>query len=169
MGRPKYLNDRLEGRSNHQLEGLTKKERHLLSNSGPPLRPERSLWSQACLQMASLTERPRKSTTSDSDPTSPTGVRKNPAHCSSSTSATRADWDQPTRDAPLRKDQGTNRESKARRISQTTIPGTIPCTPTGIVLCNHPDTNNVVGTDIFLYSIVGAYNSHTKRPTPTCF
>ena len=28
--------------------------------------------------------------------------------------------------------------------------------PAGTVLCNHPDTNNIVGTDISLYSIVGA-------------
>ena len=34
----------------------------------------------------------------------------------------------------------------------------------GIVLCNHPDTNSIVGADIFLYSIVGAINSHTVRP-----
>ena len=28
MGRPKYLNNRPEGRSNHRSEGLTKEERH---------------------------------------------------------------------------------------------------------------------------------------------
>ena len=32
---------------------------------------------------------------------------------------------------------------------------------------NRPDTNSVVGADIFLYSIVGSINSHTVRP-PTC-
>ena len=140
MSRPKYLNNRPEGRSNHRPEGLVEEERHPIFDSGPPLRPEHSLRSLAHHRMASPIGRPGQSTTSDSDPTSPTGVRKNPAHCSSSTSATRADWDQPTRDAPLRKDQGTNRESKARRISQTTIPGTIPCTPIEIVLCNLPGT-----------------------------
>ena len=36
------------------------------------------------------------------------------------------------------------------------ILGTVPCTTTEIVLYNRPDTNNVVGADIFLYSIVGA-------------
>ena len=34
-------------------------------------------------------------------------------------------------------------------------PGTIPCTPVGIVLRNRPNTNNIVGADISLYSIVG--------------
>ena len=63
----------------------------------------------------------------------------------------------------LRKDQGMDGESKARRTSQTMIPGTIPCTPTGTVLCNRLDTNSVVGADIFPYSIMGAINSHTVR------
>ena len=60
------------------------------------------------------------------------------------------------RGRPLRKDQGTNGESEAGRTSQTTIPGTIPYTPAGTVLCNHPDTNSFVGADISLCSIVGA-------------
>ena len=54
-------------------------------------------------------------------------------------------------------------KSKARRTSQTMIPGTVPYTPTGTVLCNRPDTNNVVGANIF-HSIVGAINSYTVRP-----
>ena len=54
-------------------------------------------------------------------------------------------------------------ESKAGRTSQTTILGTIPCTPAGTVLYNRPDINSVVSADIFLYSIVGAVNSHTVR------
>ena len=36
------------------------------------------------------------------------------------------------------------------------VPGTISCTPTGTVLYNHPNTNSIIGADIFLYSIVGA-------------
>ena len=59
------------------------------------------------------------------------------------------------RGRPLGKDQGTNGESKPGRTSQTKIPGTIPYTPTGIVLCNRPNTNSIIGIDIFLYSIVG--------------
>ena len=70
------------------------------------------------------------------------------------------------RGRPPRKDQGTNGESKARRTSQTTIPRTVPCTPTDIVLCNLPITSNVVGADIFPYSIVGVINSHTIRLPP---
>ena len=57
---------------------------------------------------------------------------------------------------PLGKDQRTNGESKAKRTSQTMVPGTVPCTPTEIALYNLPDTNSIVGADIFLYSIVGA-------------
>ena len=71
------------------------------------------------------------------------------------------------RGRPPGRDQGTNGESKARRSSQTMIPGRVPCTHVEIVFCNLPDTNSIVGTDIFLYSIVGAVNSHTVRP-PTC-
>ena len=71
------------------------------------------------------------------------------------------------RGRPLGRDQETNGESKVGRTSQTTILGTVPCTPVEIVLCNLPDINSVVGADIFLYSIVGTINSHTVRP-PTC-
>ena len=53
------------------------------------------------------------------------------------------------RGRPLGKDQRTNRESKARHTSQTTILGTVPCIPVETVLCNLPDTNSVVGADIF--------------------
>ena len=55
----------------------------------------------------------------------------------------------------------------ARRSSQTMILGTVPYTPVGTVLCNRPGTNNIVGADISLYSIVGTVNPHTVRP-PTC-
>ena len=51
------------------------------------------------------------------------------------------------------------------RTTQTTIPGTVPCTPAGIILYNLPDTNSVVGADIFSYSIVGAIKlPHGKAP-----
>ena len=40
----------------------------------------------------------------------------------------------------------------------------MPYTPIGTILCNRPDTNSIVGTGIFLYSIVGAINSHTVKP-----
>ena len=62
---------------------------------------------------------------------------------------------------PLGRDQEMCGESRARCTSQTMIPGTIPCTHAGTVLCNRPDTNSIVGADISLYSIVGAGNSHT--------
>ena len=35
------------------------------------------------------------------------------------------------------------------KMGQTMISGTIPCTPIEIVLYSLPDTNSVVGTDIF--------------------
>ena len=78
MGRPKYLNDRPEGRSNLRPGGLAEEERRPLSDSGPPLRPEHSLQSPARLWTASLTGRPGQSTTYDSDPTSLTRVYKRP-------------------------------------------------------------------------------------------
>ena len=68
------------------------------SDSGPPLRLESSLQSPARLRTASPTGRPGQSTTSDSEPRLRPGMRQNHAHCSSPTSAIRADWDQPIGD-----------------------------------------------------------------------
>ena len=140
MGRPKYLNNRLERRFNHRPEGLAEEERRPLSDSSPPLRPERSLRSPARLRTASPTERPGQSTTSDSDPTSPTGGTQKPC------SLLFSDWRNQSRLGPtdrgrlLGKDQETDGESKAGRTSQTSIPGTILCTLAEIVLCNLPGT-----------------------------
>ena len=39
---------------------------------------------------------------------------------------------------PLGEDRGTNGESKLGHTSQTMIPGTIPYTPAGTILCNRP-------------------------------
>ena len=72
--------------------------------------------SLACLRTASPTGRPGQSTTSDSDPMSLTGGHKNPAHRSSLTGATRADWDQPTGDA--RSERTRERTKKARQGAQ---------------------------------------------------
>ena len=150
MGRPKYRNDGPEGRSNHRPEGLAKEERRPLSDSGPlsdrsahfglhpasghSLRPE----GLAKALLPTLTPRLRP------------GTQK---PCS----LLFFDWHNQSRLGP------TDRGSKVRRTSQTSIPGTIPCTPVEIVLCNLPDTNNVVDADIFPYSIVGAINSHMVR------
>jgi len=106
------------------------------------------------LRTASPIGRLAQSATSDSDPASPTGGHRNPAHRSSPTGAARTDW-AIRLGTPARKEPGANEESNPGRVSQTTIPGTIPCTPAGTVLCNHPDTNNIVGADISLCSIVG--------------
>ena len=116
MGQPKYLNNRPEGRSNHRPEGLPEEERRPFSDSGPPFRPEDSLRSPAHLRTASPTGRLGQSTTSDSNPTSPIEVHKNPAHCSSSTGAIRADWDQPTGDA--RSERAREQTEKAKQGAQ---------------------------------------------------
>ena len=146
MGWPKYRSNRPGEWSNLRPEGQAEEEQHPFSDSGPSLRPERSLRSLARLRMASTNGRAAQSTTSDSDPTSPTGVRQNPAHCSSPTGATRADWDQPTGDA---RSVGTRRraeKSKARLTSQNHC--TRDHTLYRIVLCGHPDINSIVGADI---------------------
>ena len=94
-------------------------------DSGPPLRSARS--DSSCLRTASPTERSGQSTTSDSDSMSSTGGTQKPC------SPLFSDWRNqsrlgPTdRGRPSGKDQGTNGESKARRSSQTMIPGTVPC------------------------------------------
>ena len=110
--------------------------------------------------MTSPIGRLAQSATSDSDPTSPTGVRRNPAHHSSPTGATRTDWGHSTRNACSEGTRRRTEKASQGAQSQTTIPGTIPCT----VLYNHPDTNSIVGADISFYSIVGAVNSHMVRP-----
>ena len=160
MSRSKYLNNRSEKRFNHRLEGLAEEEQRPFSDSDPPLRPEHSLRTLAASGWPLRSEGLAQSATSDSDPASPTGDRRNPAHHSSPTGATRTDWGHPTRNA---RSEGTRRRTEKASQgaqSQTMTPGTIPC----IVLCNHPDTNSIVGADISFYSIVGAVNSHTVRP-----
>ena len=129
MGQPKYQNNRPEGRSNHRPEGLTEEERRPFSNSSPPLRPERSLRSPTHLWTASLTGRPGQSTTSDSDPTSPTGVCKKPCSLLFSDWRNQSQLGPTDRGRPLGEDQETNRASKAGHSSQTAIPRTIPYTP----------------------------------------
>ena len=57
-------------------------------------------------------------------------------------------------------------EKAARESNHGT--GTIPCTPTGTVLHNHPDTNSIVGADICVYSIVGAVGLPYGKKPPTC-
>ena len=118
MGRPKYLNDRPEGRSNHRPEGLATEERCPFSNSGPPLRPERSLRSLADLRTASPTGRPGQSTTSDSDPRLRPRMRQTPTHCSSPNWRIQSRLGLTDRGRPLGKDQGTDGKRKAGRTSQ---------------------------------------------------
>jgi hypothetical protein len=64
------------------------------------------------------------------------------------------------RGRPLGRDQETcgEKQGKAHTSKHNTMDRTL--SPAGIVLCNCPDTNSIVGADIFLYSIVGA----VKRP-----
>ena len=69
------------------------------------------------------------------------------------------------RGRPLGRDQG--RMEKAVHKSNHDIE-TIPCTPTGAVLRNRLDTNSIVGTDICVYSIVGAVGLLYDEKPPTC-
>ena len=165
MGRPKYLNNRPEGRSNHRPEGLAKEERRPFSDFGLPRQLERSLRSPACLRTAFPTGRPGRDTTFDSDPASSIGVRKNPAHCSSPTGAIRADWDQPTGDA--RSERTRERTEKARQGTQIKprYQGPYPVrlqkqySATSL-------THSVVGADIFPTVLWAPLNSHTVRLPP---
>ena len=68
------------------------------------------------LRTTSPIGRPGLSATSNSDPASPTGVHRNPAHHSSPTSATRADWGHPTGDARSERTRGQT--EKARQGAQ---------------------------------------------------
>ena len=46
--------------------------------------------------------------------------------------------------------------------------GTIPCTPARIVFHNRPNTNSIVGADIYPYSIVGAVGLPYGKKPLTC-
>ena len=92
MGRPKSLNNRPKGRSSHRPEGLAEEEQRPLVDSGPPLRPERSLRSP--VPPDGLSDRKAwQSTTSDSNLRLRPRMRQTPTHCSSPTGTIRADWD----------------------------------------------------------------------------
>ena len=101
-----------------------------------------------------------QNTTFDSDPASPTGDRRNPAHRSSSTSALRVDWSHPTRDACSVGTRRCAEKSKARLTSQNHC--TRDHTLHRTVLYSHPNTNSIVDADISLYSIVGAAKTPTR-------
>ena len=98
MGRPKDLKQQAEravqsptGRSGRR--GTTPARRLLR-----PTSPTGALaLDSSRLRTVSPIGRPGPSTTSDSNPASSTGVRRNPAHRSSPTGATRADWGYPIR------------------------------------------------------------------------
>ena len=68
MGWPKSLNNRPEGQSSHRQEGLAEEEQRPLVDSGPPLRPERSLRTPADFGQPLRPEGLAKSTASDSNP-----------------------------------------------------------------------------------------------------
>ena len=137
-----------------------------VSDSSPPLRSKRSLRFPALFRTASPTERPGQSTTSDSDPHLQLGDAPNSFSLLFSNWRIQSRLGLTDRGRPLGKDQRADGESKTGCTSQTMIPGTVPCTPVEIVLCNLPNTNSVVGTDIFPYSIVGVINSHTVSLPP---
>ena len=139
-------------------------ETALASNSGPPLRPERSLRSPARLRTASPTGRPGQNTTSD--------LHLQPGICQTPAYELLSNWHSqcrlgPTdRGRPLGRDQETDGESKARRTSQTTILGTVHCAPVRqypATLLARQSPSSVVGADIFPYGVVGAINSHTRQ------
>ena len=95
-----------------------------------------------------------QNTTSDSDPASPTQVRRNLAHRSSPTGTLRADWSHSTGDAHSVGTRRRAEKGKARLTSQNHYIRDHSLHET--VLCSHPNTNSIVGANISLYSIVGA-------------
>ena len=76
----------------------------------------------------------------------------------------RADWGHPTRDT---RSEGTRGKWRRQCTKSNLDTGTIPCTPTGTVLLNRPDKNSIVGTDICVYSIVGAIGLPYGKKPPT--
>ena len=66
---------------------------------------------------------------------------------------------------PARKGPGANGAGSAQ--SQNHDTGTITCTLAGTVLLNRPNTNSIVGADIYVYSIVGAIGLPYGKKPPT--
>ena len=137
MARPKSLNNRAEGRSSHRPEGLGEEKQRPLVDSGPALRPERLLRSPAVSGRSLRPEVLAKHYLRFRPHVSNRGMQR-------PYSLLFSDWRNQSRLGPTDlgrppgKDQGTNGESKAERTSQTSIPGTILCTPAETVLCNLP-------------------------------
>jgi len=76
----------------------------------------------------------------------------------------RANWGHPTGDA---RSEGTKGKQRRQCTKSNHDTGTIPCTPTGTVLLNCPDTNSIVGADVCVYSIVGAIGLPYGKKPPT--
>ena len=170
MGRPKSLkHNGPEGQSGRRSEGLPKRTSARSSTSSAHL----SNWSTRAL--ASDTSRLRAvSPIGRPGPkrcfllrprVSDRGPRRKPSYRSFPTGAAKADWGHPTRDACS---EGTKGEQRRQCTSQTTIPGTIPCTPTRTVLHNRLDTYTIIGADICIYNIVGVVGLPYDKKPPTC-
>ena len=119
MGRPRNLKQQAKG-AFQSPTGRTGRRgtapaRRLLR----PTSPIGALASDSSrLWTASPIGRPGPSTTSDSNPASPTRVRRNPTNRSSSTRATRADWGHLTRDARSERTRGQTK--KAHKSNHST-------------------------------------------------
>ena len=139
MGRPKYLRRQARKTIRSPTGKPGRGGTAPAFDSGSPLRPERSLRSPVRLRMASSTGR-------SSQTPLPTPTRVFDRGCAKPCLLLFSDWHDQSRLEPtnrgrlLGKDQETDGESKARRTSQTAIPGTIPCTPVETILYDLPST-----------------------------
>ena len=165
MGRPKSLrHDGPEGQSGRRPKGLPKNRRSLVNLSGPPLRPEHSLRAPATSGQSLRPERPGPEHRFLLRPRiSDRGPHREAAYHSSPTGAARADWGHPTEDA---RSEGTRGKRRRQCTKSNHDTGTISCTPAGTVLLNRHDTNSIVGTDICVYSIVGAIGLPYGKKAP---
>ena len=91
-------------------------------------------------------------------------THRKPACRSSPTGTARNDWGHPTGDA---RSEGTRGKWRRQCTKSNHDTGTIPCTPTGTMLLNRPNTNSIVGADICVYSIVGAIGLPYGKKPPT--
>ena len=167
MGQPKSLkHNEPEGQSNRQPEGLPKRTSARSSTSLAHLSNRSTRFGHQPLSDGLSNQKAwPKMLLPTSTPRLRPGTRRKLACRSSLTGTARADWGHPTGDARSERTRG---EPRRQRTSQTTIPGTIPCTPTRTVLHNRPNTNSIVGADIYVHltfysdinSIVGAYHHH---------
>ena len=157
LGRPKYLNDRPEGRSNLRPEGLAEKERRSLPTLARLSDRKASPPTPAHLRTASPTGRPGQTPLPTPTRVSDWGCAKPLLTALLQTGTIRADWDQSTGDIhSVRIRKRTEKVRQGTQVNRNTEVRTLYTCRT--VPCNLPgmsEPKQCCGRRHFSYSVVG--------------